>query len=334
MSGLAVRVDIPEPGPIEWQRELGAGRTLVGTTVQANALEVSLLAAAFGEVPSAIAAKADVRTLVRSSDVPADVHPATLAFARGPDIYFLDGTFADATRLGMVHTIAHELTHVAQFNSLDSSLVDEVLRGNIDSLDPNDSNEAVRDFADEVGWRLSGGSWTPPDAGAGTTSYGLSGPSEDMAESVALVATGRANELSADRVRWVENWIGVSAANLATGKPWRPEGATTIASRDPIYDEEAVGRLGYRNTEPLYLLLPEDGSSIDDLAREVGRQLRGRGMAGVLDPIADDRLPRAGGRFIRPGGEQIWVEIWDFSAGTLFTNPPPGPVLTYVDVWN
>lgn len=331
-AGIEARLGVPEAEGVVWQREV-AGETLLGVTSSANPAELSLISAALGQVPDPIKRKADVRNLVRATDTET-LDPATLAFSRGPDIYLINRTFEGTSRLDLAYTLAHELTHVAQFNALDPDFVDQVLAGEVDSLDPNQASLAVADFVDAIGWQEQGATgWFSASAGTGTTIYGATGPSEDMAEAVALVATGRADELSDDRVRWVEKWTGVSAKEMARGKPWRPPGASVIRSADPIYDEGGVSSLGSGRVEPFYLLLVEDGSTTQQLADKIATELRARGMAGVLEAIADDRVPRIGGRMVRPGGSLLWVELWDFRAATAFTNPPPGAVLTYVDVW-
>jgi hypothetical protein len=331
-AGVETRLAIPGPEGVVWQREV-AGETVLGLTAAANPVELSLMAAAFTQVPDPIVRKADIRNIVRAADAER-LDPATLAFSRGPDIYVIDRTFEGTTRLELAYTLAHELAHIAQFNALDPVYVDQVLAGEIDSLDPNEASLDVADFIGAIGWqRAAGGSWFSATAATGTTVYGANGPSEDMAESVSLVATGRADSLSDDRVRWVENWTGVSADEMARGKPWWPPGAESIESLDPIYDQAAVAALAGTSREPLYLLLPETGLTTAELVAEVGERLRARGMAGVLDEMADDRLPRFGGSLVRPGGSLLWVEVWDFRASTAFANAPPGVVLTYVDVW-
>ncbi|MDH3729904.1 MAG: DUF4157 domain-containing protein [Acidimicrobiia bacterium] len=332
-AGLDARIGVPEAEGVIWQREV-AGETLVGITASANPSELSLITAALGQVPEPVKRQADVRNLVRATDTET-LDPATLAFSRGPDIYLINRTFEGTSRLDLAYTLAHELTHVAQFNALDPGFVDQVLAGEVDSLDPNSASVDVADFSDAIGWEDRGATgWFSESAANGTTVYGASGPSEDMAESVALVATGRANELSEDRVRWVEEWTGVSAAEMARGKPWRPPAASLISSANPIYDEQGVRSLGGSRVEPLYLLLVEDGSTTQQLVEMVGSELRARGMAGVLEEIPDSRVPRFGGRMVRPGGSLLWVELWDFRFSTAFANPPPGVVLTYVDVWS
>jgi hypothetical protein len=332
-AGVEARIGVPAPEGVVWQREV-AGETVLGLTNSANPLEMALLTAAMGQIPDAVVRKADIRNLVRATDSER-LDPATLAFSRGPDMYLINRTFDGTTRLELAYTLAHEMAHVAQFNALDPELVDQVLAGEIDSLDPNRASLDVGDFVDAIGWQDQGANgWFSATAATGTTVYGGSGPSEDMAESVALVATGRANELSEDRVRWVEEWTGVPATSMAQGKPWRPPSAEVISSADPIYDTAGVSALGGIRVEPLYLLLAESGTTFPEIVDEVGRVLRERGMAGVLSEIADPRVPRSGGRMVRPGGSLLWVELWDFRATNAFTNAPPGVVLTYVDVWS
>jgi hypothetical protein len=325
-AGPGAGVTVPEVSGIVWQREVG-DLPVVGVTIAADPLELSLIGAALDQVPTAIRDKAAVRQLVRAVEAEA-LDPATLAFSRGPDIYLIDRTFEGTTRLELAYTLAHELAHVAQYASLDHEFVD----GAIESLDFNRASLDVQDFIEAIGWIDGPDGWYSESAPSGTTAYGATGPSEDMAESVALVATGRAGELSADRVAWVEGWAGTSARDMAQGKPWRPPGAAVIGSSNPIYDEAAVAALGGSRREPLYLLLADDGAATASLVDIIGRELRSRGMAGVLEPIADTTAPRFGGLMVPADGSRLWVELWDFREATV-TGSPDGAVLTYVDVW-
>lgn len=325
-AGSETAVAVPEISGVVWQREVGE-LLVVGVTAAADPRELSLIGAALDQVPTAVRDKADVRQLVRAAEAEA-LDPATLAFSRGPDIYLIDRTFEGTTRLELAYTLAHELAHVAQFASLDPRFVD----GAIDSLDFNRASLDVQDFAEAIGWMESGNGWFSESAASGTTAYGATGPSEDMAESVALVATGRADELSPDRVAWVEDWAGTPAQEMGRDKPWRPPGATVIGSSIPIYDEEAVRSLGGSRREPLYLLLADDGTSTAGLVEAIGQQLRSRTMAGVLEAIADTTVPRFGGAMVAADGSRLWVELWDFRDAAV-SGSPDGAVLTYVDVW-
>jgi hypothetical protein len=326
-GALEAGVAVPEVTGIVWRREV-RGLPVVGITAAADPIELALIGAALDQVPAELLDKADVRQLVRAAEAEA-LDPATLAFSRGPDIHVIDRTFEDTTRLELAYNLAHEVAHVAQFASLDPEFVD----GAIDSVDFNRASRDVQAFVEAIGWIEDAEGWVSDSAATGATAYGATGPSEDMAESVALVATGRSGELSADRVAWVEEWVGVKAQDMARGKPWRPPGATVIGSSNPIFDEAAVRSLGGSRREPLYLLLADDGASTESLVELIGQELRSRAMAGVLAPIADSAVPRFGGVMVLPDGSRLWVELWDFRDATDFTDAPPGVVLTYVDVW-
>ncbi len=343
-SGALAEIEIPAPTSIQWERNSGSIE-LLGTTPRAVPGELALIAAALAEVPTAIYDKAPLRYLVRAPTVgTADLHPATAAFARGPDVYIVDRTFQDPaaggnTRFGLARVLLHELAHVAQFDTLAPDYVRAVQDGTLEITDTGDGSLLVADFAEAVGWRNSSSDALRPrwslsgSAAAGTTEYGRSSPEEDMAESVALVALGLNGVLSPERIRWVEEWLGAGAERLAAGKPWVPEGSRQAQFREPVYDEAEVAARRADHVEPVYYELAPSLPPAERLAAQVGSELRGRGLSGSLTPVADDRLPRFSGEFRRSDGLRFWVELWDFREASGFRSAPAGPVLTYVALW-
>jgi hypothetical protein len=330
-------------GPVEdpvWKREV-AGLELLGLSAAADSRELELLEAAFEELPPGLVEEAAVRNLVRDSGVAGTpLEPTQLAFTRGPDIYVIERTFSESgsTRMGMAKVLAHELAHAAQFATIDKAYVDAVLSGDVTVVDPTAASVSVRDFADATGWMNASSdllqpAWqASPGVLAGTTEYGRTSPSEDLADSVAAVAIGQANTISPDRVAWVEKLIGSSAVNLAKGKPWVPAGSTVITSANPIYDEAVVASFGKQHADPWYFQLPADEPPAAELATEITAELRLRDLSGELERVDDERLPRYAGRFLRDSGLEYWVELWDFREATLDSGVPL-PVLTYVVLW-
>lgn len=323
-----------------WKREV-AGLELLGLSSAADPRELELLEAAFEELPVGLVEAAAVRNLVRDSAVAGTpVEPTLLAFTRGPDIYVIERTFNESgsTRLGLAKVLAHELAHAAQFAAIDEAYVEALLAGEVAVADPTTASSAIADFAEATGWDNRSNdpfqpSWQPgPTTLAGATEYGRTSPSEDLADSVAAVAIGQANTISADRVAWVEELIGSTATNLAKGKPWVPAGSKAITSVNPIYDEAQVASLGKQHAEPSYFQLPATEPPTADLATEITNELRLRDLAGELERVDDERLPRYAGRFLRDGGLSYWVELWDFREAALDSGVPL-PVLTYVVLW-
>lgn len=330
-------------GPVEdpvWKREV-AGLELLGLSAAADPRELELLEAAFEELPPGLVEAAEVRNLVRDSEVSGTpLEPTQLAFTRGPDIYVIERTFSESgsTRMGMAKVLAHELAHAAEFASFDEAYIEAVLSVEVAAVDPTAASLAVADFADAIGWSNTSSNpfqptWqAPPAVLAGTTEYGRTSPSEDLADTVAAVVIGQANAISADRVAWVEELIGAKAVNLAEGKPWVPAGSTAITSANPIYDENVVASFGKPHAEPWYFQLPADEPPADELATQITAELRLRDLAGELERVDDERLPRYAGRFLRDAGLEYWVELWDFRDATLDSGVP-APVLTYVVLW-
>ena len=326
---------VPEVTDHGWERVAG-DTTIKGTTPRAVPAEIDRIAAALADVPDALLAKVRLRDLIRAPDIDSGgLHPATQAFARGPDIYLIDRTFSEAgmDRWGLAEVLAHELAHVGQFDRLEAAYIESIIDGER-TLVVEGSSELVEDFAGAVGWRSSGSpaTWSLSDPSR-TTAYGATSPHEDMAESVAMVATGRADWISSDRVQWVENWLDAPAESLAQGMPWVPPGAESLRSSDPVYDQTAVGRVNAAHVEPRYWLLPTASAAGADLATDVDLQLRRRGFAGTMERIQDGRVPRWGGTYLRSDGVHLRAELWDFRDQTGFSSAPDGPLLSYVMLW-
>jgi hypothetical protein len=131
----------------------------------------------------------------------------------------------------------------------------------------------------------------------------------------------------------VEQWLGITATNLATGKPWAPVGSREVLSKDSLYDEAALNGIAIRfdHVEPLYFSLPQGVAPNEQLAAEIQQRLLERRLSGVLSLTDDARLPRYAGLFTRTDGVSMWVELWDFRLATGFEKADP--ILTYVVLW-
>jgi hypothetical protein len=168
-----------------------------------------------------------------------------------------------------------------------------------------------------------------------STTYGAVDPTEDMAEAVAMVALGRSEWIPADRVGWVERWLGADATALAVRKPWAPAGSEEVISAQAVYDEEEVNRLSgrYSHVEPIYFQLPASVPDHESLATQIEAELGGRRLVGILQRTDDDRFPRYAGLFRGTGDAVFWVELWDFREATGLAAGPTVPILTYVVLW-
>ncbi len=328
----------------DWQRIMG-GVEVLGVGTRPVPGELALIEGALAEVPEALAAVASPRAVVRVHQADAgELHPAALAFSKGPDVFLIDRVFAisdgTSTRFDLARAYLHELAHIAQFYTLDADYIDAALAGRVESVDPTVGSGLVRSFAEDNGWTNMSGdplrpSWTLASGQIPSTSYGAQSPGEDMAEAVALVALGQADLVPEGRVRWVERWLDAEADQLAAGKPWAPAGATEVLSRQPVYDEDRLAQaaVGFQHAEPMYFSLPLDSPDHASLAAEVQRRLLDRDLLGALLRVEDERLPRYAGSFTRRDGVAFWVELWDFRTAIGFRSAPEEPVLTYVVLW-
>ncbi|MFQ5516028.1 MAG: DUF4157 domain-containing protein [Acidimicrobiia bacterium] len=298
---------------VHWRRLL-RGITVLGETPRPLAAEIELLDAAITDIPQPILDMADVRSLIRTDTPPSDVREAAVAFAQGRDIYVSAATFHGPSRSDLTRVLIHELTHVAQFSRLDDAYLEAAAGAGLTLIDVAAASSMVEDFATSVGWvnRSIGSlqpSWTIDDAAAaGTTAYGRSSPEEDQAEAVSLVVTGRAGEISPNRVEWVEEWLSMSAEESSAGFPWIPPAAEQVELDTDVYDQEATRLLAVRHLEPSYWALREADGPLEFVAGEVAARLRLRGYSGLL--FADD-TDRYNGRFTRGDGFTLWVELHD-----------------------
>jgi len=338
------RLGVPEPA-IDWERSIDRLR-YVGAGRAPSDAEVGLVRQVIDDMPTSLLASTEVRWVVRSSEVTGarPNHPTAVAFAVGPDIYLLDRAFGlsegGSTRFDLARAVAHELVHVAQFGSLETGYVEAALDGQLAQLDPIAGSALAAAFAEETGWALTSTdplarTWALNAGVTAASAYGATSPGEDMAEAVALVVLGLADLVPPDRVRWVEGWLGAPADALAIGQPWVPAGSTEVLSADPLYDTEAVAavRGALTHEEPLYFELARDVEPSEELAETIESRLRSRVLAGSMDRIPDDRVPRFGGRFNRPDGTMWWVELWDFRERAVGVTGPSTPILVYVALW-
>ncbi len=331
-----VQLEIPEPGRVDWRRTV-AGFEISGVDTEPDQAELALLERAILEMPDELLEVAQVRRFYR---VPAGDSPhGTAAYAIGPDVYLIDETFRDLdsglTTFDLVRLLAHEMTHAAQFAELEASDIDRIQEAGLD--DPIPTSSFVAAFADGVGWSDRGRATGLPDwvlpAPAGTTSYGRTAPEEDMAETVAEVVTGSGPAVSADRERWVQEWLDTSAARLNGGRPWAPRGSQRIVTEQRLYDEDEVARRASGPVEVISYAVPAGAGQLAQLSRDVEREMAERQVKGTLQTVADDRVDRSAGLFTRGDGVAYWVEIWDFRNAPGFVNPPSTPVITYAVLW-
>lgn len=339
---LLTRLGSPPLEDIAWQRSVN-GIKLLGVQGSADPNELELIQGALEEIPQALVDSVVPRNLIRiDSAGEEEAVGKAVAFTKGPDIYLVDKTFAPngefTTRMELTRALLHEFAHVAQYQSLEYPYVEGALEGQVDQVDPAAGSSLVRSFAAAVGWVDQNSDpleadWFLPSSIEAASDYGRTGAGEDMAEAVSMVAIGRADWIPATHTRWVEQWLGTTATDLAGGKPWAPAGSQEVLSKDGLYDEEAVNSVAIRfdHIEPLYFSLPTGVADHEQLAAEIQQRLLDRRLSGILSLTNDARLPRYSGLFSRTDGVSLWVELWDFRVATGFAKADP--ILTYVVMW-
>jgi hypothetical protein len=337
---LLDQLGAPLFGDVAWERTV-EGLTVVGSQPHPDPAELELLAAALDEIPVMLMDQGRPREMIRiSSALEEEVVGKAVAFTKGPDIYLVDRTFNPhgngTTRLDLARALAHEMGHVAQFMTLEPSYIQAVLDGELERVDPADGSQLVRDFAAATGWTNTSSdplhaSWHLD--GPAATDYGATGPAEDMAESIAMVAMGRANWIPDNHTRWVEGWLDTNSEALAAGKPWIPAGSTEVISAQSLYSADALTSAapGATPRGAHYFELP---ANIEDplvLEPELERELLQRGLLGSFTRVDMQDVPHYEGLFTRRDGVRFWVELWDFR-GTGPGNPNV-PLLAYVELW-
>lgn len=337
---LLTQLGAPPFDNVVWQRSVD-GLTVVGSRPHPDPAELDLLGAALEEVPSGIANLGSPRELIRITSAPEEEQVGkAVAFTKGPDIYLVDRTFDPhgngTTRLDLARALAHEMAHVAQFMTLEPSYIEAVLNGELDRVDPADGSQLVEDFAAATGWTNTSSdplhaSWHLD--GPAATEYGATGPAEDMAESIAMVAIGRGNWLPDNRSRWVENWLGLDTADLAQGKPWIPAGSTEVVSALNLYDVDAVASVAPDAThqDAHYFELPTTTEDLLVFEPRLENVLGQRGFSGSFSRTDQQDVPHYQGIFTRTDGIRFWIELWDFR--NTGAGNPDVPLLAYVELW-
>jgi hypothetical protein len=313
-------VEVTTPGPVAWRRTV-ATTEILGVGTSPDQAELDVLAAALGEIPQAVWDKAALGTIYR---IPNDaaMEEGTAAFAVGPDVYLTDATFArPGGSMTLEAAVVHEMAHTAQFAALGD---DDIAAAGGDATVLIRNSALVRQFAAAAGWVEGDDGWRLPDP-SGTAGSGTIAPEEDMAEAVAAVALGQAEDFSAARIEWVEEWLGVDAATLARGRPYLPAGATLRPADEPLFDAVAIPTEPGDHVEPAYYALA-DTRPLADNAAEVAAALAGRGLEGTLG--AGGEPVHYTGAYDTGTGRRYWVELWDLRA-----EPAGHLLLTYVALW-
>ncbi|MEX1279266.1 MAG: hypothetical protein AB1Z57_02930 [Acidimicrobiia bacterium] len=328
---LLADLGAPRPEGARWLRPI-EGTELVGTTETVDPEELRLLDEAMRLLPPELGPLP--RAIVRTPTPPAiggRTDPSAVAV--GPDIYLFDDTFErdglPIGPLGLARILSHEIVHIAQFDTLEPTHVGEVLAfgGSVDLAE----STLLEPFTSATGWEVVDEAWAAPPSTS--TEYGGTNPVEDMAEAVSLVTSGLGDSVPQPQREWVEEWLGADADTLAAGMPWAPAGSEEVLSASPLYDEEAVAAIEGTLREYIVYSTPADGPDGATLAATTQERLRGRGLTGTIGAVDDERIARWSGRFDRPDGVVVWVELWDFRKAPGFTEGPDAPVLSYMLVW-
>ncbi|NND84291.1 MAG: hypothetical protein HKN46_03995 [Acidimicrobiia bacterium] len=328
-DALMARLGVDSPAEIRWLRPLD-GVDLVGVTPEIEPGEHELLINALAELPPQLDVRP--RLIIRSDRPPTAEFSDPFAVARGPDVWLFDATFewdgAGVNRFTMARVLAHEFAHIAQFEALDPVVVGDVAARRSSDLSLTNSL-LLQDFIAATGWERDGEEWQLD--GAASSEYGATNPIEDMAEAVSLIVAGLGDGVPGPQAAWVEAWLGVPADVLAEGAPWAPADAIEIVSGTPLFDEARVARLaGDGPIEVLSYQLTGDAPDGPSLAALVGERLGDRKVIGALGRVDDPAVMRFAGRFDRPDGSILWVEVWDFREAPGYENVPDAPVLSYV----
>ena len=329
----------PPPDGIVWERLAGVA-IIVGQTTAAIPTEIDQIGVALSDIPAGLLAVAEPRHIVRVPDIGgAEAVAGAVTVTYGPDIYLLDRTFADGdrttSRIDLTFALAHELAHVGQWFALDDSYVSRALAGQVPSVQLAAGSSAVRQWAAAVGWVDTSTDPDQPDwrldRGVAPTAYGATSPVEDLADTIALTAIGRANWLDEERLTWVTTRLSASTEQLSAGMPWVPFGAEEVRSPTPLFDEDLANHLAAEqeagHIEPAsFVLLDPD---LEQVATEVEEQLRRRGLTGTLGSVGGSTSPRLEGTFARDDGTTFLVELWDLTD----IGDENEVVLTYVHIW-
>lgn len=269
-------------------------------------------------------------------------HPTAIAGASGPYIFLGDRFFKNSflrkrTENDRLHAFMHEFGHVLQYYHLD------IEHGTQRSIDT--SSSLIHDFSVAVGWVarddldgvfLSGQSisfvpditereWVLTEsAKGGTTEYGQTSNSEDLAESFGWVLAGHPDRISRDRRDFILAYLGEIADAFTKGIiPVHPE---SVRVRQPRRTERF-----YQGREPPGFVSTDEDDGVfnyidgeksipfADVAAYYAEEFLARSYAVVQDMKIEaiGARPDYASAVYAYRGKQVLVQILEFSTGSV-----------------
>lgn len=293
--------------------------------------------------PSAIVTYGDGEVSARTTS-------QEVAFASGPYVFFNDKSFnqseAQFNADGSIDTVyasfEHELTHVAQFNTMIISLDTASLNNQISEgkgwTDLVFEGSFMKSFGQTVGWTVDEKSnppiYTLKDLkNAKTTDYGKTGVMEDMAETVSGIINTRDYQFSDARVKWTDDFLNETKDILKINKfPFSAKlELVKVTLGNVEYDK--TKETDYKSKYPLTDLEYLSDSTlhdIDNIKNYFQTEMTDRGWSGSFTKSTDSHnVIHYKGDFIG-AKRDIYLEIISYDDATGYITKPNGTIVVAI----
>lgn len=221
------------------------------TNISYTEEQINILEAIIDRAPSRLVENGPIVFVISTREDLSMGYALGVAHASGPyifideDTFDLGGSWYDNSIDQIYNSIYHELMHVAQFKELYKDISPEELMVDVGASDLWTSmtlrTELFDSFAEITGWEKVEYDYTDhirytiKDRKAEkTTAYGRGKIEEDMADTVAGVYIGKGNLFSDERVKWAEEFLGLTYEEMIIGSlPYMTELEVTKISSLP-----------------------------------------------------------------------------------------------------
>ncbi len=273
--------------------------------------------------------------------------PSTLAFSSGTYMFLTDTSFEGTlTSLKTVdeslQTFFHELMHVAHFNFelqylTQDDLYDMSLKGE-DWTDLIKRSELTKSFQELTEWKYSEEKkmyYLETLEGVKTSTYGKSAIYEDMAETVAGVATSQMYIYSDNRIKWALAFTEQDYDSLTKNKFPHNELLVPVRQENPRlnYVKEDEYKKRFEITDRQYFLVQEKFmlKSVTDYFVEYFPK---RGFTGSFEYTTDkNNVEKYHGEFSN-GTRTMYIELESFDNAKGYSVKPKGTIINIINGYN
>jgi hypothetical protein len=272
-----------------------------------------------------------------------EFNPETAAFASGPYVFFNDDSFkpnipmADDSIDAALNTFIHELTHIAQFNSIANNLtprdVDVAFGEGLAWTDLVISSELISSFANVTGWEQRTidnkvDYILPSSINERTTDYGKTKIYEDMADTVAGVVLTSISSFSLERITWAYEFLGENQETIRKNKlPFysnlEPVKATNLQF-DTSKEKNYKDNYEYFTKQ---VFVTQRTNSITEIFQFYSTELSLRGWTGSFSQTVESNgVIRYKGDF-KNEFRDLYIEIYSYDQARGYIVKPQGTIV-------